>query len=223
MDCIFLLKICVTILFGMALGAISSIPVGAVQLVVIKKSLNHQIKPAFAVAAGSMTSDFIYGALTLFGFGGFLHLRPFQIGIYSLGILVLAYIVYRTMKERHTLVNSDEPIIYRKRYSFLKGFTIAITNPGMIVWWLVGYKLYLDLNLFEVAGAGIRAIFVISGCLGLGGYLMFVGFLVYRAKNAFPEHFVHNAYLVLTVLLCVLILYFGYKIVCIIFNYQTFL
>ncbi|HON77778.1 MAG TPA: LysE family transporter [Spirochaetota bacterium] len=221
MDYIFLLKIGVTVLFGMVLGAISSIPVGAVQLVVIKKSLNHQIKPAIATAAGSMTSDFIYGALTLFGFGSFLHLRPFQIGTYSLGIVVLSYIVYRTMKERNALVHSDEKITYKKRYSFLKGFTIAITNPGMIVWWLVGYKLYLDLNLFEVTGAGIRAIFVISGCLGLGGYLMFVGFLVYRAKNAFPEHFVHNAYLVLTVLLCILILYFGYKIVCIMYNFQT--
>jgi threonine/homoserine/homoserine lactone efflux protein len=75
MDLYYLLKLALTVLFGLALGAISSIPVGAVQLVVIKKALNHQIKPAIAVACGSMTSDFIYGALTLFGFGSFLHNR----------------------------------------------------------------------------------------------------------------------------------------------------
>ena len=70
MEGIFLYKIILTILFGMLLGLVSSIPVGAVQLEVIKKTINGHIKPAIAIACGSATSDFIYGILTL-------RLRPF--------------------------------------------------------------------------------------------------------------------------------------------------
>lgn len=221
MDLYYLLKLALTVLFGLVLGAISSIPVGAVQLVVIKKALNHQIKPAIAVACGSMTSDFIYGALTLFGFGSFLHNRDFQIVTYSVGVLVLAYILYRTIRERAVMLQTDELITYKKRYAFIKGFTIAITNPGMIIWWLVGYKLFLDTGLFVHVPLGVRILFVISGCAGLGGYLFFIGHVVYRAKKSLPDNFVHRAYLFLSVLLFCLIAYFIIKIVCTIYNIET--
>ncbi len=221
MDYFYMLKLCATVLFGVALGVISSIPVGAVQLIVIKKALDHQIKPAISAACGSATSDLIYGSLTLFGFGAFLQNRKFQIVTYSLGVAVMIYLVYRTVKDRIALVQAEEPIIYKKRYAYLKGFTIAITNPGMIVWWIVGYNLYLDLNLFTEVSAGVKALFVASGCLGLGGYLVFIAALVYRVKKSFPDKFVHTAYHFLTVLLSLLIVYFLYKLVCVFGNYHT--
>jgi threonine/homoserine/homoserine lactone efflux protein len=84
MDYTFFLKLAATVVFGVILGFLSSIPVGAVQLEVIKRTINGQKKPAIATALGSATSDLIYGLLALFGLGDFLLHKDFQLLIYSL-------------------------------------------------------------------------------------------------------------------------------------------
>ena len=96
----FFYKLFLTASFGILLGFVSSIPVGAVQLEVIKKTINGHLKPAIATACGSATSDLLYGVLALFGFGYFLLHKDFQVGIYSLGIAVLAFLIYRSYRER---------------------------------------------------------------------------------------------------------------------------
>jgi threonine/homoserine/homoserine lactone efflux protein len=218
MDYTYLSKLLITVLFGVVLGLLSSIPVGAVQLQVIKKSINGHFRSAIATALGSATSDLIYGVLTLFGLGGFLLQMKFQVVIYSLGIVVLAILVYRTIRERHYILNNEERPKQKGRYSYLSGITIAITNPGMIIWWLIGYKLYLDLNLFPYVGMGIKTTFVISGCIGLGGYLIFIASLLHRVKESFQERFLYKTNIFLAILLVVLIIYFSLKLIAIIFK-----
>lgn len=218
MDYIYLSKLLITVLFGMVLGLVSSIPVGAVQLQVIKKSINGHFRSAIATALGSATSDLIYGILTLFGLGVFLLQMKFQVVIYSLGIVVLSILVYRTIRERHYILNNGERPKQKGRYSYLSGITIAITNPGMIIWWLIGYKLYLDLNLFPYVEMGIKMLFVISGCIGLGGYLIFIASLLHRVKESFQERFIYKANILLAILLVMLIIYFTVKLIAIIFN-----
>jgi threonine/homoserine/homoserine lactone efflux protein len=218
MDYTYLSKLLITVLFGMILGLVSSIPVGAVQLQVIKKSINGHFRSAIATALGSATSDLIYGILTLFGLGGFLLQMQFQVAIYSLGIVVLAILVYRTIRERRYILNNGERPKQKGRYSYLSGITIAITNPGMIIWWLIGYKLYLDLNLFPYVEMGIKTLFIISGCFGLGGYLIFIASLLHRVKESFQERFIYKANIFLSILLVMLIVYFTFKLIAIIFN-----
>lgn len=213
MEGLLLCKILLTILFGMLLGLVSSIPVGAVQLEVIKKSINGHIKPAIATACGSATSDLIYGILTLYGFGHFIMNRQFQAGIYFLGILVLSFLLYRALRERKYMLQHDHGVKYKKRLSFLSGFTIAITNPGMIIWWLIGFKIYVDLGLFAEVGPAIRAIFILSGCLGLGGYLILMAFFLHRVKKTISERFLFRTNVFLMVLLAGIIMYFIYKLV----------
>jgi L-lysine exporter family protein LysE/ArgO len=218
MDFFYLSKLFITYLFAFFMGLFSSIPVGAVQLQVIKKSINGHLKSAIATASGSATSDFIYGFLILFGLGSYLLDIRFQVFIYSLGIVVLCILAYRTIKERHYVFNNEERPNKKGRFSFLSGITIAITNPGMIIWWIIGYRLYLDLNLFPEMGVGIKMLFIISGCLGLGGYLILIAVLLNRVKESFQEQFLYNAHIILAVILTGLIIYFAVKLVAIIFN-----
>ncbi len=217
---IYIHHIVITVLFGMFIGFVSSIPVGAVQLEVIKKSINGHIKPAIATACGSATSDLIYGVLTLFGFGNFLLHREFQVIIYSLGIIVLSFLFYKSVRERNYMLDPDRQVTYKKRLSFLSGFTIAITNPGMIIWWLIGYKLYLDLGLFPEVGLEIKSIFVISGCFGLGGYLIMIASILHRVKKTISEKFLYRTNFFLMVLMAFIILYFILKLLGIIFNFD---
>jgi len=207
------------ILYGIFIGFISSIPVGAVQLEVIKKAIGGHLKPAISVAMGSVTSDFIYGVLVLFGLAPFLQQKNFQIIVYSLGVIVLSFLLYRSYREHRHIPPAHAPhITYRKRTSFLTGFTIAITNPGMIVWWIVGYRLLLDLGLFDEMTIVIRSIFLLSCCLGLGGYLSFVALLLNRVQESLSDKLLDRMNIIIMVLLTFVIVYFFLKLVTILFN-----
>jgi threonine/homoserine/homoserine lactone efflux protein len=217
-DYIFISKLVVTVLFGAVLGFLTSIPVGAVQLEVIKKTINGHKKPAIATAMGSAMSDLIYGMLALFGFGDYLLHKDFQIFIYSLGIVVLSYLAYRSYKERKYMLHEEKQITYGKRLSFLTGFTIAITNPGMIIWWFIGFKLFVDLNLFAVMTPGIKALFVFSGVFGLALYLTLEAIILHRYQKSFSEKFLYRANIFLMIVLSILIFYFAFKLILLILN-----
>ena len=221
MNVIYISKIAVTIFFGLILGFLSSIPVGAVQLEVIKKTINGHTKPAIATALGSATSDLLYGLLTLFGFGHVLLHKDFQIFIYLMGIVVLLYLIYKSYQEREYMLHKEKRIKYNKRLSFLTGFTIAVTNPGMIIWWFIGFRLYADLNLFDVITPVIKLCFVISGAIGLALYLILEAAILHRLKRSFSEKFLYRANVFLMIVLGVLVLYFAYKLVLIIFNLKN--
>ena len=192
MGYIFILKLLATVIFGTVLGFLTSIPVGAVQLEVIKKTINGHKKPAIATAMGSAVSDLLYGMLALFGFGDY-------------------------------MLHKEKRIKYGKRLSFITGFTIAITNPGMIIWWFVGFKIFADFNLFPVMTPAIKALFVISGAFGLALYLTLVAVILHRYKKSFSEKFLYKANTFLMFILAFLISYFAIKLLCIIFNFNLLL
>ncbi|HOP64880.1 MAG TPA: LysE family transporter [Spirochaetota bacterium] len=214
----YIFKIIATVFFGLMLGFLSSIPVGAVQLEVIKKTINGHTKPAILTALGSASSDLFYGVLTLFGFGHWLLHKDFQIFIYIMGIIVLSYLIYKSYQEREYMLHEEKRIRYTKRLSFLTGFTIAVTNPGMIIWWFVGFRLYADLNLFAVISAPIKLCFVISGAAGLALYLILEAAILHRFQKSFSEKFLYRANTFLMIILSFLTLYFIYKLVIIVWN-----
>ncbi len=218
MDCIYIFKLIATVLFGTVLGFLTSIPVGAVQLEVIKKTINGHKKPAIATAMGSALSDLLYGLLALFGFGDFLLHKDFQVVIYCMGILVLSYLMYKSYQERDYMRHKEKRINYGKRLSFLTGFTIAVTNPGMIIWWFIGFKLFADLNIFTVMTPAIKALFVFSGAFGLALYLILEATILHRYKKSFSEKFLYKANTTLMVILIFLIFYFMTKLISLIFN-----
>jgi len=216
----YLLQITATIIFGVILGFLSSMPVGAVQLEVLKKAIGGHKKPAIATALGSVTSDLIYGLLALFGLGDFLLHKDFQLLIYTLGIVVLSYLLFRSFKDRSYVLNENKPIKYKKRFSFLTGFTIAVTNPGVIIWWIVGFKLFVDLNMVTEMTNLIKGLFVISGALGLALYLILIVIILHKYQKSFSERFLHKAHNFFIVLLSLLILYFIIKLLSLIFNFN---
>ena len=220
MEYIYFLKLMATIVFALIVGFLSSIPVGGVQLEIIRKSINGHKKPAIATALGSSLSDLIYGILALFGLGNFLLDKDFQLLIYPLGIVVLSYLMYRSLKERSYMLQENMQIRYRKRVSFLTGFSISITNPGMIIWWFVGFKLFVDLNLFTEITNTIKALFVFFGVFGLGLYLILVAVILHRYQKSLSEKFLYRANIFLIVVLSLLILYFIIKWLSLVLNFN---
>jgi threonine/homoserine/homoserine lactone efflux protein len=222
MESLFFLNYFLLIIIALIMGFLSSIPVGAVQLEVAKKAINGHLVPAIAIAIGSATSDLIYGVLTLYGLGEFLFHKQFKIGVYILGIIVLLFLFFRTLLEyKRGIIQYEKRLVYKKRISFFTGFTIAITNPGMIIWWIIGFKIFIDFELFETITPLIKMIFIISGCVGLVGYLIFIATILNRMKQSVSKKFLHRMNIYLLILLGILIIYFIFKLLSVIFNYHT--
>ena len=90
----------------------------------------------------------------------------------------------------------------------------------MVIWWIVGFKLFLDLSLFEEINAPIKLLFVVSGCSGLGGYLIFIANILNKMQESVSDRFLHRINLMLMILLTILIGYFAIKVIAIAFNYN---
>lgn len=222
MDWIYILKLLAAAGFGLIIGAVSMIPVGAVQLQIIKKSMRGQLRAAIATALGSVTSDCIYGLLILFGFGSFMMERRWQIALYGAGVLVLAGVLIKMFRERNSLTFRQEGTPkYHGRLSFVSGFSIAIANPGMLVWWVIGYHFLYGLGLFTEITFGIKALFLISACAGLGGYLIAAALAAYRLKKSFSDRTLRRINMGIFVLLTLLLLYFVFKLAGVIFYFDT--
>ena len=224
MESVIFLKYFLLVIIGLIMGFLSSIPVGGVQLEVAKKAINGHLIPAIAIAAGSAASDFIYGVLTLYGLGSFLFHKEFKIGLYILGIFVLCFLFFRSLNDYRTgAVHYEKRLVYKKRMSFFTGLTIAITNPGMIIWWIIGFKIFIDFSIFETITPLIKMIFLLSGCIGLTGYLVFIATILHRMQKSVTKKFLKRMNICLLVLLGILITYFIVKLVSLIFNIHTLL
>jgi threonine/homoserine/homoserine lactone efflux protein len=201
--------------FGIVLGFLSAIPIGAVQLQVVKKALRGLRKPAISIALGSGTSDLVYGVLTLFGLGNFLLSARFQICFYLLGVAVLSFLLYRSIREHRSHVpginNSSDAKNNEHRYGFLTGFTLAITNPSIALWWIVGFKVFLDLGVFSEVTISLKVAFVLSGVSGLAGYLILLALIIHRIHHTLSEKVFQRMNLALIIVLVALILYFVFK------------
>jgi threonine/homoserine/homoserine lactone efflux protein len=199
------------------MGFLSAIPVGAVQLQVIKKAIRGLRKPAIMIALGSGTSDLVYGILMLFGLGSILMSARFQFCFYLLGLAVLSFLLYHSIREyRHHVTAADSANNGNKNgrsYGFITGFTLAITNPSIALWWIVGFKLFLDLGFFSEVTLILRLVFVISGVIGLVGYLLILVMIIHRRHRDIPDKVFRRMNLVLIVLFILLVVYFAYKMV----------
>lgn len=201
------------VLFGLVLGFLSAIPVGAVQVEVMRLTLRGHRRAGIATAAGSATSDLIYGVLTLFGLAAVLTSHSVQIPFYLTGAAVLGWLLVRAIRD-HRLPDEERPTQGPKHHhAFMTGFLLAITNPGMVIWWLVGLRLAVDAGLCPLITVAQRIVFIVSGVGGLFGYLAAISFIVSRINGRFSDRlfaFMHRA---LIALLSLLVAYFLYRAV----------
>ena len=58
-----------------------------------------------------------------------------------------------------------------------------------MIWWIVGFKLFIDLSLFATITPLIKGIFILSGCIGLGGYLILIAHLLNKMQRSVSDKF----------------------------------
>ncbi len=155
--------------FTYIMGFFTAVPIGATQIEIAKRSLNNHLRAAYMVAAGSVSSDVMYGAIALFGVAPFMENKTVVaiFGLIATAILwVLAFFTFRDGTKANML-ELTHATLKSKRLSFVTGFSLAVTNPMMIVWWLIGVKIVKDIGLISQFDVNASLLFLLAGGFGL--------------------------------------------------------
>ena len=201
------------VIFTYLMGFLAAIPFGATQIEIAKRSFNNKLSQAGMVVAGSACSDVMYGFIALFGLAPFLRNKEL-IAIFELAsaviLLPLAFLTFRDGKKG---ISSDINLIAleSKKLSFLTGFSLAVTNPLMIFWWLIGASLIKNFGLVTDFDLSNSLLFLLFGGLGIASYLILLANILHWAKKFISDKLLEKINIGLGVALILLSIYFFAK------------
>jgi threonine/homoserine/homoserine lactone efflux protein len=192
------------------MGFFTAIPIGATQIEIAKRSLNNQLLTALMVVLGSVSSDIMYGFIALFGMAPFLKNQTVIAMFEMVGAVILWILAFFTFKEAHKphIMDFTWSVLKDRRLSFITGFSLAITNPMMIFWWLIGVQVVRDLNLVTTFTPTTSVSFLFFGGLGLSSYLTVLAMVVHWVKRFLSNKVMRRIHFALGVALVVLSVYF---------------
>lgn len=193
------------------MGFLAAMPIGATQLEIARRSINGYLSSALMIMVGSVISDVMYGVIAFFGFSSFLK-NPEVVAIFWLvgaGILVAlgAWAIRDGLRFRVVDIRSQR-VLQKRDVAFVTGFSLALTNPFMILWWLLGARLLKDIGMIERYRTSETLLFLLMGGLGIASYLSLLAFFVYRVKKFFSQRAIQRVTIAFGVVLLGLAIYF---------------
>jgi len=133
------------LLFGVAAGALTGVPIGPVNVAVIDAAYRHTFRRALAVGLGGACADMLYSGLGACGVTPFLRDYPsVDAVLYALsGVVLLVYGFLTARSQPVTPAHLDGPAKpppdHRAeiRIGFRVGLALILLNPAAIVTWVV--------------------------------------------------------------------------------------
>jgi threonine/homoserine/homoserine lactone efflux protein len=130
------------LLIGMAIGALTGVPIGPVNVAVIDSAYRHNLRRAIGCASGGALADGLYAMLGILGVGPILERHPSVPPIlYAISGVVL--VVYGILTVR-TQPAEAVPEVKRRikpvghfRAGFVVGVALILMNPAAIVTWVI--------------------------------------------------------------------------------------
>jgi threonine/homoserine/homoserine lactone efflux protein len=130
-------------LFGVAAGALTGVPIGPVNVAVIDAAYRHTLRRAIAVGMGGACADGLYSALGVLGVTPVLRTYPTVPPIlYAVsGVVLLVYGFLTARSQPVTPAQNDAPKDVEPSREMWSGFTLGLAlivlNPAAIVTWVV--------------------------------------------------------------------------------------
>lgn len=194
------------------LGCLAAVPAGPVQIDVIRRSVNGNLKASFMVILGAFFVDLFYGSIAFFGIAPFLKQEKVMAIFWLVGGLILGVLgilsILHGLKDHQTVKPPDH--LRRKRWAFLSGLTLSATNPVMVLWWLSGARVFQDIGLIRELNTEIAISFLAAGSLGLASYLSGLSLFIYWAKKFISPKTLRRINIFFGLLLILTALYFLY-------------
>lgn len=193
-------------------GFITAIPFGATQVEIAKRSLHGQLIPAFMVVLGSVSSDVLYGLIAFFGLAPFMRSKTVEAGFQLGGAMILLFLAYMTFRQSKAQYIFDEPAaaLTSKHISLITGFSLAVTNPMMIFWWLLEAQMVKAIGLVSDFNGIVSTVFLTAAGFGLASYLCSLAVTLHWAKKFISVDAMKKLNLILGFFLILLSFYFLY-------------
>lgn len=200
-------------LLALAIGFFAAIPVGGSQIEVAKRALHGHLRAAAAVTLGSVSSDVLYGFIALFGLAPLLQLPGVMAGFNALGAVLLCGLAYWTIRQsrRPQELRLENSTLNDKRWAYVTGFSLAVSNPPMILSWLYGVTLARHLGLANPFSGSQKMLFIVGGALGLAGYQLLLALILKRMQHFIPTKVLRRIYFWLGIALFLLSFFFIYN------------
>lgn len=168
------------------IGFFTAIPLGATQIEIAKRSLRGYLAQALMIAVGSALSDIMYGFIAMFGISPFLKDQKIMALFWFLSAVVLIALGIFTLlhpSKRKDHKHEDSGLADSRLALFL-GFSLAATNPPIIMWWLICAELIRNMGIVSVFHTDTIVIFVLSLGLGIASYLSLLSFVLKRVGKS---------------------------------------
>lgn len=166
------------------MGCIAAIPAGPVQIEVVRRAVNGQLKSSFLVILGAFVVDVFYGVIAFFGIAPFLQEKKVMAAFWLAGGIILIVMSVFIIRHRpgNEMSYEDSPR-KRKRWALIGGISLSIINPMMILWWLSAVRIFEDIGLIREFNADIAITFLAAASIGLASYLAALSFFIYWMKR----------------------------------------
>ncbi len=199
-------------LLAVGLGFVAAVPIGGSQIEMAKRVLSGHRLAAAMVILGSVSSDILYGIVAVFGIAPFMETPWVLAAFNAVGALVLWVLAFVTVREsrKPSGIDWEHASLKKKRVAYVTGFSLAVSNPPMILVWLLGVTLAKEFGLASPFTTGTKVLYITGGALGLAGYLSILGMVMHRIKHSIPVHALGKVYYWLGIALFVLSFYFVY-------------
>lgn len=129
-------------LIGAAIGAVTGIPIGPVNVAIIDAAYRHHLGRALAVGLGGAVADMGYAALGILGLGPLLLAHPSVPPIlYAVSGVVLVVYGFLTVRARPVDPSGSGSAAQATRgwfwSGFLLGLALILLNPATLIAWVV--------------------------------------------------------------------------------------
>ncbi len=137
---------------------------GPSSLTIISTAMMQGRKPAFGVAGGVITGALTWGTSAAIGVSALLAAFPNGVtAIQLFGGCYLSYLAYCSGIRVLTTPEIKPPDLdWKKRYFYLKGYTVHMSNPEAMLGWIAIMSMGLTDDAPEFA-----PVYIVSGCISI--------------------------------------------------------
>jgi threonine/homoserine/homoserine lactone efflux protein len=205
-----------------AIGFFVALPFGPVNLEIIRKVLNQQTKSAVVFASGAAAGDGLWPVIAFVGVAPWLEIPIVSIIFWTVSTILLSYLGVSALLEKKEHLHPEHPKAAggKKRFAFIMGFTLVLSNPLNLVAWLTAMGAFHTADILPTTN--LFSTIVLWGSVTTGSMTLFsvVIFLVRKYK-----HFITNSPLEKRVnqifgpIIILIAIYFAYNLYQAIINY----
>ncbi len=211
------------IIVSYIIGFFTAIPIGATQVEIAKRSMSGYIKEALMVVAGSVTSDLMYGFIAMFGIAPFLKDEKVEAFFWFIGGIILIVLGIFTLiySDKRGYNNTEKTMLFKAHTSLLVGFSLAVTNPPIIFWWLFCFEFIKSVGIVPNFEPVYAVIFLLSAGAGIASYLSGLALFLRKIGKKISYKTEGKINKIMGALLIILSFYFLFKSVEALFKFYT--